>query len=142
MRSLDGTAEHPSSVFVGRERECARLREWIAAARDGSGGFALISGEAGIGKTRLVEHLAADAGSSGWSVLWSQCQTGAGVPPYLPWLRLFRSWCLVVTKRIRAAVARIRIAHPRLGHHLTTSVRTGLVCVYTQAPGERAIWDG
>jgi MoxR-like ATPase len=72
MRRLDGTAERPSSVFVGREREWARLRESVAAARDGSGRLALISGEAGIGKTRLVERLAADAGGSGWVVLWSQ----------------------------------------------------------------------
>jgi hypothetical protein len=49
---------------------------------------------------------------------------------------------LVVTKRIRAAVARIRAASPRLGHHLATSVRTGIVCVYSQAPGERAGWNG
>src|SRR4029450_6928329 len=67
-------------------------RPWVAAARDGAGGLALIAGEAGIGKTRLVEQLANDAAGRGWVVLWAQCQTGAGAPPYLPWLRLIRSW--------------------------------------------------
>jgi len=92
MRRVDSTARGPSSAFVGREHECTRLDEWVAAARNGAGGLALISGEAGIGKTRLVEQLANDAAGRGWVVLWAQCQTGAGAPPYLPWLRLFRSW--------------------------------------------------
>jgi hypothetical protein len=92
MPGIDGSAEHASSAFVGREHERARLRERLAAARDGTGGLALVSGEAGIGKTRLVEQVAADARRSGCVVLWSRCPTGEGVPAYLPWIRLLRSW--------------------------------------------------
>lgn len=57
-----GPGERP---FVGRREERERLREaWRTAARDGVG-FALVAGEAGIGKTRLAEELVAWAARRG-----------------------------------------------------------------------------
>ena len=47
-----------SPVMVGRADELARLRELAAEIRTGPA-VALISGEAGIGKTRLVAELIA-----------------------------------------------------------------------------------
>ena len=44
-----------SQPFVGRERERAKLRACLADAISGHGSLVLISGEAGIGKTTLVE---------------------------------------------------------------------------------------
>jgi Mg-chelatase subunit ChlI len=46
-----------SPVMVGRADELARLRELVATTGDPA--VALISGEAGIGKTRLVAELVA-----------------------------------------------------------------------------------
>ncbi|MFQ5796557.1 MAG: BTAD domain-containing putative transcriptional regulator [Candidatus Bipolaricaulia bacterium] len=43
--------------FVSREREYAQLVTHLERAKNGSGGMALVSGEAGIGKTRLIEEL-------------------------------------------------------------------------------------
>jgi hypothetical protein len=48
---------------------------------------------------------------------------------------------LSVTKRIKAAIERIAELHPRLGHHLAASVKTGRRCVYTPPPGERIWWE-
>ncbi|HEY4028280.1 MAG TPA: AAA family ATPase [Candidatus Dormibacteraeota bacterium] len=42
-------------VLAGRRRELAMLRACAASARDGSGALALVGGEAGVGKTALVE---------------------------------------------------------------------------------------
>ncbi len=58
--------------FVGREAELARLEALLEAARGGRGGFALVVGEPGIGKTRLLEELAAapqfaSIGMPGWT---------------------------------------------------------------------------
>ena len=51
---------HPKpSSFVGRERELDELRTGLATTRSSDGRLFLISGEPGIGKTRLTEELAA-----------------------------------------------------------------------------------
>src|SRR4030095_16621749 len=51
--------------FVGRTQELARLRELAARAANGQPLVALLGGEAGVGKTRLVEELAATAAQPG-----------------------------------------------------------------------------
>jgi len=61
--------------FVGRTKELARLHQLLARAAAGEPLVALVGGEAGVGKTRLVEQLAATAGEQGvqqhlrWSVV-------------------------------------------------------------------------
>ena len=46
-------------TMVGREPELIRLVDLLDRAESGAGGFAVITGEAGIGKTRLVTEWAA-----------------------------------------------------------------------------------
>jgi class 3 adenylate cyclase/predicted ATPase len=61
---LDIVSPRGLTPLVGRETEVALLRERWAQARDGLGQVVLLSGEAGIGKSRLVqilqEHIAAE----------------------------------------------------------------------------------
>src|SRR4051812_3484137 len=45
----------------GRQRECAVLDELVAAIRRGEGRSLVVRGEAGIGKTALLEHLVESA---------------------------------------------------------------------------------
>src|SRR5262249_22901545 len=74
----------PTTGYVGRAAERERLRELWGEARDGSMRVALISGEAGIGKTRLCAHLALNARAEGATVLYGRCDEDLGVP-YQPW---------------------------------------------------------
>jgi DNA-binding SARP family transcriptional activator/WD40 repeat protein/class 3 adenylate cyclase len=61
------------SAFLGRETELASLREAWAGAVDGRGGFVSVLGPEGIGKTRLVAELAAEAHDDGAAVLYGRC---------------------------------------------------------------------
>ncbi|WP_141955509.1 helix-turn-helix transcriptional regulator [Actinoallomurus bryophytorum] len=73
-------------MFVGREHEMTVLRGKIAAVREGRGGIILVSGPAGIGKSRLVEEAVADAPG----VVRGRCVADDGAPPLWPWLRILR----------------------------------------------------
>src|SRR5690349_14014281 len=49
-----------TAELIGRGAERRRLRELAAAAQRGSGALVVLCGEAGVGKTRLVQSLAPD----------------------------------------------------------------------------------
>jgi DNA-binding SARP family transcriptional activator len=59
-----------SSAFVGRQAELRHLRAQLTRADEGRGSTILVTGEAGVGKTRLVAEFAADARRLGACVLW------------------------------------------------------------------------
>lgn len=77
-------------AFVGRERELAELQRALEEALAGHGRLVLLSGEPGIGKTRLAEELARAAGPRGVQVLWGRCWEEGGAPAYWPWVQALR----------------------------------------------------
>ncbi|HYF62312.1 MAG TPA: adenylate/guanylate cyclase domain-containing protein, partial [Herpetosiphonaceae bacterium] len=70
-RPLDGVPvlATPLTPLFGRAEERAWLAESLAAAADGHGRIAILEGEAGIGKSRLLAQLAADAIPAGVLVI-------------------------------------------------------------------------
>src|SRR3989441_2033110 len=80
------------AVFVGRHHELVELRAGLEDAVAGRGRSFLVVGEAGIGKTRLVEELAREAAERGHLVLWGRCWEGEGAPPYWPWIQVIRTY--------------------------------------------------
>jgi DNA-binding NarL/FixJ family response regulator len=76
-------------VLVGRERERALLLEALEATAGGHGTLVLVSGEAGIGKTTLVEDLARRARERGLLALTGSCYDQTTTAPYGPWLDAF-----------------------------------------------------
>jgi len=84
-----------TTPFVGRAGELAALTADLDAAVGGHGGVVLVAGEAGIGKTRLVEELAARAIVRGAVVLWGRCWEGAGAPAFWPWVQVIRGYVQV-----------------------------------------------
>lgn len=78
--------------MVGRKNEMQQLRELWMRAKQGYGHLALISGEPGIGKTRLVNELVVYAHLSGTVVLRGGCYEFEAATPYLPFIEAFREW--------------------------------------------------
>jgi RecA/RadA recombinase len=74
--------------LVGRVPEAVALDRLRAAAAVGEGGAVLIVGEAGIGKTTLVEEAVARAAAAGATVRVARAVPDEGAPAYWPWLRL------------------------------------------------------
>ncbi|GAA2394585.1 LuxR family transcriptional regulator [Nonomuraea africana] len=62
-----------SPVFVGREAELSVLTESFDEARKGAATAVLLGGEAGVGKTRLVQSFAERAAADGAHVLFGGC---------------------------------------------------------------------
>jgi DNA-binding winged helix-turn-helix (wHTH) protein/tetratricopeptide (TPR) repeat protein len=71
--------------LIGRRTELGRLQQAMERARRGLACSVLVSGEAGVGKTRLVEELQAVARRAGALALLGRCHESEQVLPYCPW---------------------------------------------------------
>ncbi|MGW0592370.1 BTAD domain-containing putative transcriptional regulator [Streptosporangium sp. NPDC002607] len=74
--------------LVGREPHLHRIRERVRDTARGAGGVLLVSGESGVGKTRLAEAAAEIAGELGVTPVWSRCVEGRGAPAFWPWIQV------------------------------------------------------
>ncbi|HEV3505841.1 MAG TPA: adenylate/guanylate cyclase domain-containing protein, partial [Actinomycetes bacterium] len=83
-----GAAGPAQTPFVGRESERADLRRAVEDARLGHGSFVLVSGEAGVGKTRLLQEVDAEADARGLRVLVGHSLREEAQPPYLPFTEM------------------------------------------------------
>ncbi len=75
--------------FVGRGEEQNQLQDYWKTARHGQAQLVLISGESGVGKTRLVEELEVKVKLSGSRAVWGQCLESGG-SAYQPWREILR----------------------------------------------------
>jgi class 3 adenylate cyclase/tetratricopeptide (TPR) repeat protein len=85
----------PQVPFVGRATERERLVDAWESAREGECGVVLITGEPGIGKTRLASEMALTAYGEGATVLFGRCDDELDVPyqPFVDALRHFVERC-------------------------------------------------
>jgi AAA ATPase domain len=77
--------------FVGRVQELAGLVFALEEAASGRGSLVLVTGEAGIGKTRLLSEFALVGSERGARVVTGRCWEEGGAPPYWPWLQVIRA---------------------------------------------------
>jgi DNA-binding SARP family transcriptional activator len=82
----------PLGVFVGRAHETARLRAALDEALAGRGRLVFLTGEQGIGKTRMAIELGEEARRRGAAVLWGRCYEREGAPPLWPWVQALRAY--------------------------------------------------
>jgi DNA-binding CsgD family transcriptional regulator len=106
-----------SGRLVGRDGELTRLLGLLDDAGAGRPSHALISGDAGVGKTRLVAELASRAADRGFLVLSGRCAELGDSIPYLPLADALREGTTTpgaATEPLAAALA----ARPVLGRLL------------------------
>ncbi|HVE97940.1 MAG TPA: AAA family ATPase [Mycobacteriales bacterium] len=109
-----GRGELDWDAFVGRADELAAASTAVELALAGPGRLVLVSGEPGIGKTRLCEEVSRRAESAGGQVLTGFCyESGAGLP-YMPLVEILTDY-----------VARTSAQHvaERLGAHSSAAAR-------------------
>ena len=78
-------------TLVGRAEHLSTLHLLVEQAKQGEGHVVLISGEAGIGKTRLVHEAKTYAATQGFLLLQGNCFPTDLTYPYAPLLDLLRS---------------------------------------------------
>src|SRR6516162_11454087 len=93
-----------TSGFVGREPELAELCAGLGDVTTGHGHLFLLSGEPGIGKTRLADEFGRMAVAQGVRVAWGRCWEGGGAPAYWPWIQVVRACLADADAEQRAAI--------------------------------------
>jgi len=85
-------AASPESLtpFVGRREEIGRLASALARAAAGRGGAVVVTGDPGLGKSRLFWELVHSPAVEGWTVLESVAVAHGKTTPYLPIADLVR----------------------------------------------------
>lgn len=83
--SHGGLAPDTAAPFVGREAELDALGVAAGEAFAGAVRFVLVAGEAGAGKSRLVEQCARRLAAEGWVTAVGRCPEAEGAPPAWAW---------------------------------------------------------
>jgi len=92
-----------TNTFVGRERELEELRMHLTETSSGQGRLLLLVGEPGIGKTRTIRELAAEAHRDGVLVLWGRGYEGDWFRPYGLWVEALAGYARSLgVERLRA----------------------------------------
>ncbi|MET7335672.1 BTAD domain-containing putative transcriptional regulator [Nonomuraea sp. NPDC005650] len=88
---LPGTAPIIEAPFVGREAELSALVAAAAEADTDGARIALVTGEAGLGKSTLLEHLGRRLERDGWLVAIGRCPEVDSAPPAWAWTEALRA---------------------------------------------------
>ncbi len=130
-----GSKSKPAGL-VGREREKELLQSAAEALRAGSGQVVLLSGEPGIGKTRLLEWLREHLGAD---VTWldGRCASYGGQPLYDPLAEALRGWVGVDDVSRRSATLHRLGLEPNVLPYLATLLSAEETRAHSGSNGER-----
>jgi DNA-binding SARP family transcriptional activator len=104
-RPLFQPGRHNQSPLVGRSRELDTMRELMLSIEGAASSslrtsnysrtaiphFLLLTGEPGIGKTRLAEELSLEGNERGWAVAWSRSYEQESTLPYRAWTEMLHT---------------------------------------------------
>jgi len=130
-----GPRSKPAGL-VGRERETELLHSAAERLRAGEGQVVLLSGEPGIGKTRLLEWLRDQLGAD-VSWLEGRCASYGGQPLYDPLAEALRGWVGVDDVSRRAATLQRLGLEPNVLPYLATLLSAEDTPSHSGSNGER-----
>jgi len=115
-----------SPVFVGRSEELRQLDNTLTAVEGDAGRCVLVSGEAGIGKSRLIAEIRTRAIGSGFTTLSGRCFEQDRSFPYAPLIDMLRPFFAqgAISGRLAALgplAAEFAKLLPELAPHLSVS---------------------
>ena len=120
--------------FVGRNREVALVADRLRAAADGEGNFVTLVGDAGIGKSRLVDHVRGGLADAGLRWLSAGATAESGDIPYSILSALLRDcygWSTTTPLE-----RRVEQLHETMGNDVDVAVKT-LATLVDLPAGER-----
>ena len=118
MRVRGKPAIETGPPLLERESSLALLNEYAAQATHGEGRLVLLSGEAGVGKSALVERLCRDLPDARWS--WSTCDGLFTPRPLGPLFDLAEQFGGALLERCRAGADREELFRALLGQVSTS----------------------
>jgi len=91
QRTFEARARRGLTPFVGRDLPIGVLRSELQATLGGEPRCVALVGEAGVGKTRLIEEVLATPAAQRFHVLRGYCESYLGAEPLQPFLQIERS---------------------------------------------------
>ena len=109
-----------SPVLIGRDSELSELEDALLSALRGDGGVVIVGGEAGMGKTRLVNALATRGRRLGCAVFSGGCSQAELSLPYLPFLEAIGNYLATtdlasLRDRLGSAAEELAQLFPQMG---------------------------
>lgn len=146
MDSREARPGATERVFVGREREMEALRAGLERRGPARDRFFLVSGEPGIGKTRLCEEIAAVARGGGAQVLVGRCWEAGSAPDYWPWRQVLRAHVSTtdaadLARDLGGGAALVAQLVPEIAGRLGKSTRDAAASVFVTEPARFALFD-
>lgn len=115
---LEAAEREGLTPYTGRRAELANLEALFAQTRGGRGQIVLVTGEAGVGKSRLLHEFRARILDTGTRVLPARCRSYGGISPYLPFMEILKAGLGLQEDarpfNLEEVVARIRAIDPSL----------------------------
>lgn len=112
-RELEPRAALP---LIGRERELEQVTRLLDEATEGRGGLVAVTGEPGVGKSRLLREIGERARERGIRWLETRCLSYGAAIPYWPYSLLIRNFALIeINSDPERAAAALLSALRRIG---------------------------
>lgn len=115
--------------FIGRADELRQVLTACVAAERGHGSLVVVSGEAGIGKSRFCEEAMGRARHGGLTVVYARCWVDGGAPALWPWQQILAGICGADALELLERDARMVAAGPgRFGRFVALTDQLAVAC--------------